>query len=64
MPGAASVGTVKGGQKGSVPTMGDPGHLEVSPRMTCESYWVVTEEWDRPLGADFLAKSRRAGRQP
>lgn len=31
---------------------------------TCECYWVVTEEWDRLLGTDYLAKSPRHGRQP
>jgi CRP-like cAMP-binding protein len=27
---------------------------------TCECYWVVTEEWDRLLGSDFLASHKRA----
>jgi hypothetical protein len=26
---------------------------------TCECYWVVTEEWDRLLGADFLSAEKR-----
>jgi hypothetical protein len=26
---------------------------------TCECYWVVTEEWDRLLGTDFLAAEKR-----
>jgi hypothetical protein len=29
---------------------------------TCECYWVVTREWDRLLGADFLKDEKRAGR--
>jgi CRP-like cAMP-binding protein len=29
---------------------------------TCECYWVVTEEWDRLLGSDFLANGKRARR--
>jgi CRP-like cAMP-binding protein len=32
---------------------------------TCECYWVVTREWDRLLGTDFLAAEKRAsGTQP
>jgi hypothetical protein len=26
---------------------------------TCECYWVVTREWDRLLGTDFLSDQRR-----
>jgi Mn-dependent DtxR family transcriptional regulator len=26
---------------------------------TCECYWVVTREWDRLLGSDFLANQKR-----
>jgi CRP-like cAMP-binding protein len=29
---------------------------------TCECYWVVTREWDRLLGTDYLADAKRAGR--
>jgi hypothetical protein len=29
---------------------------------TCECYWVVTREWDRLLGTDFLADQKRGGR--
>jgi CRP-like cAMP-binding protein len=29
---------------------------------TCECYWVVTREWDRLLGADFLTDAKRGGR--
>ena len=28
---------------------------------TCECYWVVTEEWDRLLGTDYLASEKRRG---
>jgi hypothetical protein len=31
---------------------------------TCECYWVVTREWDRLLGTDFLADQKRGGRHP
>lgn len=27
--------------------------------LTCECYWVVTREWDRLLGTDFLASTKR-----
>ena len=46
MPGAASVGTVKGAQKGSVPTMSDPGHLEVSPRMNRILAGLADEDYE------------------
>lgn len=26
---------------------------------TCECYWIVTREWDRLLGTDFLASAKR-----
>jgi hypothetical protein len=29
---------------------------------TCECYWIVTREWDRLLGTDFLADQKRGGR--
>jgi hypothetical protein len=31
-------------------------------RRACECYWVVTREWDRLLGTDFLADPKRTGR--
>jgi hypothetical protein len=31
---------------------------------TCECYWVVTEEWDRLLGSDYLTDEKRRGRRP
>jgi CRP-like cAMP-binding protein len=31
---------------------------------TCECYWVVTREWDRLLGADYLPDDRRRHQQP
>jgi CRP-like cAMP-binding protein len=31
---------------------------------TCECYWVVTLEWDRLLGTDYLADEKRRGHSP
>jgi CRP-like cAMP-binding protein len=42
-------------------TIADRAGLEAR---TCECYWVVTREWDRLLGADFLGDPRRDGRAP
>jgi hypothetical protein len=41
--------------RGTMTIVNRPGLEE----MTCECYWVVTREWDRLLGADFLASSKR-----
>jgi CRP-like cAMP-binding protein len=30
-------------------------------RLTCECYWVVTREWDRLLGTDYLRSEKRRG---
>ena len=43
------------------------GHITIVDRAglearTCECYWVITREWDRLLGADFLADQKRGGR--
>jgi hypothetical protein len=40
------------------------GHMTIVDRLrleqrTCECYWVVTEEWDRLLGSDFLTNHKR-----
>lgn len=40
------------------------GNMRIADRagleaMTCECYWVVTKEWDRLLGTDFLASEKR-----
>jgi CRP-like cAMP-binding protein len=32
--------------------------------LTCECYWVVTREWDRLLGTDYLRAEKRRGLQP
>ena len=40
-------------------TIADRAGLE---QRTCECYWVVTREWDRLLGTDFLADQKRGGR--
>src|SRR3712207_2878595 len=44
------------------------GHITIIDRAglearTCECYWVVTREWDRLLGTDFLASEQRTGRE-
>ena len=44
------------------------GHITILDRpaleaRTCECYYVVTQEWDRLLGTDFLTSERRQARR-
>jgi CRP-like cAMP-binding protein len=44
-----------------VMTIVDRARLEA---LTCECYWVVTQEWDRLLGTDYLRSSKRPDAEP